>query len=862
MGDAMTSDFERALLFLSDEDPDGATEQNGRGFNGRDTVFGNEMARLVRAGRALTQSQYQAARKVLQTYRAQVQAGVGVDVSTLPVDPPAGPSPAGTGWSEAVIAKFSGACIVCRRSFAAGESIRFRKAPSGQWERRHDACTQAPNALPPIPTPCEENKAVLGPSRGSHEILNAVTNQIRKAVDRPPVETASGLSARGVLGPGGLVSQMLPGYEHRESQLEGADLFERTIAGRGCAIAEMGTGSGKSLAALAPAINSRKKILYSTADKALQAQIAFKDVPFLTEVYGRANIEVKAAVIKGRQNYVCLNRVQAIREQMIPDFRSPEAAEAWGAVDAWINVQADTGDVADLENCLYPVPVALAQDITTDSDGCTGRKCPEYGACFVERAKGRAREADVVISNHALLLRDLMLRAQTEGQVSVLPESDVIILDECHHLEDVATDAFGSEITLGRWNRLAARIEKLAIKHKGADSENAGLWSGRLDEVSQGLDGFLYTLQKRLEASKSQALRLGDEAALADAGQAALHALGNAMFHQAPHWLEEDGREVWRKMTASVEKLSGDLDRAASADAEDEIVRYVELDGVGKALRVVLHVKPIDVSQQLRESLFDGKAAVIAMSATVATAGSTDYWQERVGCDEAEVLIAGSPFDYGRAALLYLPADGRAFDPSQQRGDGSLEYLNRMAGEIERLILASDGRAFILFTSYRAMHAVFDLLSPRLRKYLVLRQGDEPRLRLVQQFREHGNAVLFGTKSFWEGVDVQGEALSLVIIDKLPFAPPDDPVWESRCKAVNRKYGDDWAWFRKLAIPVATIALKQGFGRLIRTKADRGVVALLDGRLSFKPYGAGIVRSLPPATLTNSIEAVKAFYGA
>lgn len=710
-----------------------------------------------------------------------------------------------------------------------------------------------------------------------------------------PKPEAPEFHAANILGPGGAIAAKLPGYEHRPEQLELAELIERAMLGETNAVTEAGTGTGKSLAYLVPAINMsyRKpytvtredgrtetrgyRTIVSTADKSLQAQLWGKDIPFLHSVMPKP---FRAALLKGRGNYLCLYNLGKIKEEEVQatlpgDFEEVTAGETLTelpGVMAWAD-QTTTGDFEELP---FMVAGRLRQAIAMDSEGCLSTRCPSYKTCWAERAKKIAGEADVVIVNHALLLRDLALRASSGGAVSVLPDSDYIVIDEAHHIEAIATDSFGREATETQWYRLASEWKRLTV----GSPEIAG----RLDEVSEevteakrygqiietlgpNISEVFAQIVARLERAGKTQETLGDERPLIGATFEALGTIARKMGELAPYWLKDPvDREKWLKLSERLGDFAGAMQAALTEDIDSKTVRYAELSGSGRSKHATLYVKPIDVSEILRDALFesDGFRAVVATSATIATEGARPfgYWVDRVGAGDPLTLQVGSPFDYGQHALLYLPADGKGFDPTQSRQDGSVEYLDRLAAEYERLILASSGRAFALFTSFRTLNEVHRRLSMRLsRSYLVLKQGDVPRPELVRRFKEDGNAVLFGVKSFWEGVDVQGEALSLVIIDKLPFTPPDDPVWKARCDALTRKTGDRMAWFNALALPNTIIALKQGFGRLIRTKDDRGVVAILDGRLSTKPYGTRVIRALPPATPTHSQDAVRAFFG-
>lgn len=705
---------------------------------------------------------------------------------------------------------------------------------------------------------------------------------------------APAIPARYVLGPAGPIAQALPGYETREAQLQVADRVEAAFTFRRHLVGEAGTGVGKSLAYLVPAILSGKRTIVSTGDKSLQEQISKKDVPFLQQ-YGGQRFD--AAVLKGRGNYVCKYALRPFVAagggvEQSAMFDAPGDAAIIGEIIAWERRTVD----GDIDALPLLIPAAVRAKVTVSSEDCIGQSCPDYRACWGEKAKARAKAARILIVNHALLMQDARLRASSNGGMAILGDAEYIVLDEAHHLEDAAAGAFGDELVLSTFGRLTNRLEQMTTQHAevraagelGELYATAKAFTDLADTAYTALGGFERTITARAE--REPIVRLGDERGITGPFTQAMIRLSVKMGGEIPAWLPaEADRAKWEKLRERLDDFARIVEAAATPTDPRERVRFAEVEVEGRRrAQTTLKIVPIDVSDILRNALFetsfvkpkvaaagtdtgddDGAEAddiatvpvtVISLSATLATAGGFDYWRSRVGLDSALEILVGSPFDYRRNALLYLPARGADFDPTNARGDNSLAYTERLTEEIGRLLLASDGRAFVLFTSNAMLNEVHRRLAPRLR-WTVLKQGDAPRPELIRQFKDDGNAVLFGVKSFWEGVDVQGSALSLVIIDKLPFNPPTDPVWNGKCDAIGAATGDRWAWFNKLAIPEATIALKQGFGRLIRGKEDRGVVAILDGRMTTKGYGRTIIGSLPPATVTHSIEAVRAFYG-
>jgi ATP-dependent DNA helicase DinG len=511
-----------------------------------------------------------------------------------------------------------------------------------------------------------------------------------------------------------------------------------------------------------------------------------------------------------------------------------------------------------------------------------GQRCPLYDECFVERAKARAKAADVIVVNHALLLRDASLRAMTQGHTHILPDATVCVIDEAHRLEEVAADSLGVEVTVWRWRRAKERFEQLTVYATELDTDwaaQAARMVAPAHAIGDLLEQAIAGIEERMLRQQIGTQRLQQEPLLAGAAHL-LRSFAQQFSAAPPPWLATipDPRKLlkrcgeWRALGRSITRLADDLTAIAAGD-DANVLRYAELTGVAGRQHVKLLAKFIDVAPLLRRLLYTptvvtdedgeektlGYASVVHTSATLTTGDGFTSWRRRIGLDSAEELAVPSPFDYPRQALLYLPQDGAAFDPSQDfKSGGSGPYFGRLCTEIEALVRASSGRAFLLFASGKMMRRVYDEIAYRL-PYTKLVQGEMPRPELIKRFKESGHAVLFGLKSFWEGIDIQGEALSLVVIDKLPFGMPDDPLWSARCDAITRRGG---SWFGELALPQATIALKQATGRLIRTRQDHGVVAVLDGRLSTKAYGQQIIKALPPFARTHSLSAVQAFFRA
>lgn len=727
-------------------------------------------------------------------------------------------------------------------------------------------------------------------------------------------ETRSGrkVTVLDVLGNGGMFSRHLPGYEERSNQIETAELIARGVAERTHVVVELGTGGGKSHAGMVGSLQgilNGERVVYSTAVKALQEQIAEKDAPFLSSVLeAELGRKLRYAVLKGRGNYLCLKATEQLEQTGA--FRSPAAASAFESVLDWMEEQKQELGVADVESFPGVLPGDLRMDIVTSTEECTGEKCKFYAECFAERAKSRAKEADIIIVNHKLLMMDAVVRNNSEGRAGVLPDFSILIADEAHQMESIARDSFGFEITPFRLTRLGHILQRLTVNHpvirdlEGSQEEEAAKkWQESQEAILNQIGQYLLDIKLKLEKNEdAREVRLGDERSVRigaqeslpgmqdtrlTIGEAAnqLMAFGVKMEEAAPNWLEGDDRDMWYKAADQTITLASELLTIITPGKDGEWVRRASLDGEEGKTRTKLDAKPIDVAPMMRNYFFSGaiKArirmnaedgdqdvsaipplVVVAMSATISTDGNMRMWRSRNGCDDAFETVAGSPFDYQRNMLMYLPGSPAELTPVTRNKPGYDEYVDALCAEMAGLTLDAKGGAFLLFTSRSMMNTVHEMISEDLENagLLVLKQGQDgmSRAQLVEAFKTNGNAVLFGVKTFWEGIDVAGDALRLVAIDKVPFNPPTDVVWSALCDHINRQENDRMASFTLLSIPTAIIALKQGVGRLIRTKSDRGVVALLDGRLRTKPYGKKIIANMPNGTITSRPDDVKAFY--
>lgn len=632
----------------------------------------------------------------------------------------------------------------------------------------------------------------------------------------------------------------VPGYELREPQVQLAREIARALAEAKHLVSEAGTGTGKSLAYLIPAIlwarATGRAVVVSTGTIALQEQLLGKDIPFLRQ---HLAVPFTAVLAKGKGNYLCLVRLQEAAKD--PDVT---AHPDWSRLHAWAQTTA-TGDRSELTW----VPESRLWDAVNVDDTCQRRQCPAYEECLYYAARKRLRAADIIVCNHALLLTDMGIRARSGGGASVLPPFSALVLDEAHHLEDQATEAFGTEFSQFRVPALVRQVGKL--KHPDlplqvmdrARDANMSLFGWFATYEVQGPDG------RPRQFDKAALRQIPDEtpAKLATELGEALEELAGALDSLEWHWADDRERQKAEKYAERARNYRQDLADIFDNANSSRWVSWVEVERrEDKPPRVTLHRNPVDVGPELRTYLWGPLQTVICTSATISAGGTFEYFKSRTGLAEAPrgvlELQVDSPFDYANQALLYIPRG--LPDPQDAK------WPDAIVAQIRDILLAAGGRAFVLHTSYAQMQRTYEALASELEAagYTVFRQGDAPRGQLVEIFKavhaEGGRPVLFATGTFWEGISVEGEALSCVIIDKLPFSVPTDPISEAKVEAIKRAGGDP---FMDYTVPQAIIRLKQGFGRLIRTRSDRGLVAILDNRLRTKPYGRLFLRSLPPA---------------
>jgi ATP-dependent DNA helicase DinG len=639
----------------------------------------------------------------------------------------------------------------------------------------------------------------------------------------------------------GPIAKALSGFEARNGQLEMADRAADVFTTGGVLLAEAGTGTGKTLAYLIPAILSRRRVLVSTGTKNLQEQIFYKDLPVLRESLG---IPFTATYMKGRGNYLCLHRFESFKEggtAQTLGFTRDESVYV-RIIDEW-RTETETGDRAELED--LPEDLPFWKDIAATSENCIGSECPRYNDCFITRMRQRAAESDLVVVNHHLLCADAAVRQSAYGEV--IPTCHYAVVDEAHQLEDVATQYFGIAVSNYRVDDLGRDVDRAVAAKLLPDQEAGDNLKDRVERVRDHARAFFSVLQMirfdvpgsagsetRLRIGAPQLNRVADEGLSLVRSLEALEA-DIALAREAP-------ADVLALGTRAAE-LRKDLDFLLRAD-DSGFVYFLDIRGRG----VFLRASPIDVSSIVRELLLDRMSGTILTSATLTVDSSFEYVRSRLGIRKAQEIRLASEFDYSRQAILYLPK--RMPDPR------SREFAGSVAREVVEIVKRTKGRAFVLFTSYANLREVQARASADI-EYPILVQGTAPRSALLRDFKATPNAVLLATSSFWQGVDVVGEALSCVIIDKLPFASPSDPITSARIEAITAAGGSA---FGEYQIPLAILALQQGLGRLIRHRQDRGVLAVLDPRLRSMGYGRRFLNSLPPAPVTSEIDDIDRFF--
>jgi ATP-dependent DNA helicase DinG len=636
--------------------------------------------------------------------------------------------------------------------------------------------------------------------------------------------------------PGGILARSPLPYEYRPGQLQMAKAVERALEERRHLIVEAGTGTGKTLAYLLPALRTGQRVIVSTGTKALQDQLYFRDVPFLETLVG----DLRVCYMKGRANYLCRHKLAALRSQ--PILSGLEEIDQYRQIAEWEQT-TETGDRSEIAG--LPESSALWQKLDARSEACLGTTCPDYRRCFITEMRRKALESDIIIVNHHLFFADLSVKREAAGapDAGILPEAAAVIFDEAHELEEVASNYFGLSVSNIRFEELGRDTDILLRGKEGAESlpaitqqlrERARMFFAGLPMAGDGRQPFTER-EEFLETSGDLYL-----AVRATLQRMEVEMEGMKGVDEAPGLRKRVTRlrsELEFLLESSASNMVYWMERRISAGASSD------RSGARGAFRAqsrttFLQATPIDVSELLSELVFEQIPTVVLTSATLTVQGGFEHIRKRLGLSEARELVVPSHFRYDEQALLYLPPEMP--DPRDP------EFPEAAARCIQRVLEISRGRAFCLFTSYAQMRDLYERLMPVL-EFPILLHGSAPRNTLLEQFRSTPNAVLFGTSSFWQGVDVQGEALSCVIIDRLPFAVPSDPVVQARMKAIEEAGGKPF--FEN-----------QGFGRLIRSLEDSGVLVLLDPRVCTKRYGQTFLASLPPYRMTATITDVEEFF--
>lgn len=614
-----------------------------------------------------------------------------------------------------------------------------------------------------------------------------------------------------LLGPEGPLAKQFPGYRVRAAQVEMAAQVEQAIADHEIVVIEAGTGTGKTFAYLLPALLSGKKVIVSTGTKNLQDQLFHRDLPQLRKLLG---IPAKVALLKGRANYLCHYRLDS--NSIDQRFADKETVADYQTIRTWAN-KTEQGDIAEIPT--VPEDSRIWPLVTSNAENCLNQDCPFYQECFLVKARRKAQQADVLVVNHHLFFADLALRQEGFGEL--LPSFNAVIFDEAHQLPDIASQFFGSHLTSRQLQGLVRDVRSELTKIAGADDAS-------LLEACEELQFSLRQLQEALGPSGRKAawFEVADNPKVKQHSQTLNEVLTQIVAQLKILSARSKGLESCFQRAQDFVMIFNVIRRNDKIDA----IQWFECFKKSFAL----HVTPLNVAQLFQQQLLQSNIAWIFTSATLTVSNQFTHFVERLGLDTAKTHQLESPFDYAEQATLYCPKGMP--DPKSD------DYLDAVIMAAKPIITALDGKTFFLFTSYRALHIVADKLPAHTTSPLLI-QGTEPKAKLLEKFVALGNAILLGTYSFWEGVDVRGQALSCVIIDKLPFASPFEPVMKARIQAIRDQGGDP---FHEYQLPQAVLSLKQGAGRLIRDESDHGILMICDPRLCGRNYGREFVRSLPP----------------
>ena len=647
------------------------------------------------------------------------------------------------------------------------------------------------------------------------------------------MKSSPSLTLREIFSHGGLISEQLEGYEFRQEQLQMAHEVARALIDSEHLIVEAGTGVGKSFAYLIPAISlalkAEQKVVISTNTISLQEQLVTKDIPFLQRILPR---DFNVVLAKGRRNYLSRRRLKNLLNYERGLFDTLEEVEEVGEIEEWVNLTVD-GSTADLP--WQPNPLVWDK-VASDRDNCLGRQCDTYDTCFYFNVRREMQDADLLIVNHHLLFSDLAIRKDSEEALGVLPDYDYLIIDEAHHLEATATNHASIDFsnTRVKWlldslSNVAKLFEsrQLTTEVDEAREQANTLFRTIIDAMDEVDDrGHGPTLTQRIHTRNF--VRNVLDTPFSDIAQTLKQLRDNTST--------EDEEQEITAHHRYCERLRDELDMIIE-QSDPDYVYWAEISTRGRTPRILLNATPANVNQILEDHLFTVKNSVVMTSATLSTNRNFAYFKNRIGISECRELLAHSPFDFKRQVQIHIPR--YMPDPN------SSEFVPAVTQKIKHYLQLTHGKAFVLFTSYKMMDEVYDAIAPALETIGLdtFKQGGElSRTDMLQAFRENTDSVLFGTSSFWEGVDVRGESLSNVIITRLPFEVPTHPVMEARVKQIKESGGNE---FFEFSLPEAILRLKQGFGRLIRTQTDNGIVVILDPRIRTRNYGKQFLDSLP-----------------
>jgi len=619
-----------------------------------------------------------------------------------------------------------------------------------------------------------------------------------------------------ILGPRGLLAQAMEVYEYRPQQVEMAEAICKVLRNGDNLVVEAGPGTGKTFAYLVPALYSGTRVVVSTGTKNLQDQIFHKDVPFLKRVLP---LRFKVAYMKGRENYLCQRRLKIFRRQ--PLFETLEEATLFKDIEQWAR-HTQTGDRDEVEK--LPENLQIWREICCSRDHCLGTECPNYKRCFLTRMRQEAAEAHLIVVNHHLFFADLAIR-DVGGEV--IPRYSRVIFDEAHQIEEIVTSYFG--LTVSNY-----RVEELTRDVRSELTEGTRI-SPKLHGVLDALAGKAADLFYLFQGEERYRLRELDPLVVS-----LLSDIKGELIVLRDHLSEQPWKEEIACLLRRSQELEGDLEFILSM-GDPSYVYWCENRGRG----VFLKASPVDVGPELKRSLYRRVKSLVFTSATLSTHGGFDYFKERLGLEETDELIVAAPFDFQRQVILYLPQEMP--EPT------SPAFPQAAAKQIEDILKITKGRAFVLCTSYKNMRDMYRIVEQSVPYHLLI-QGERPKHLLLEVFKTDLHSVLFATGSFWEGVDVPGETLSCVIIDKLPFDPPTEPIVQARIERIASQGENPFYHYQ---VPAAIIALKQGLGRLIRSREDRGVLAILDSRLLTKAYGKIFLQSLPPTPVVHRLQEIR-----